>query len=123
MALFRKKETYNEQMLREAGLDRVVFNTPQPAPSDPFPLDTGKIPILMYGDPHGLTKVDSGPMAWDVVTTAKVPGLAGNEVAFTTLPNGDLIVSEETGDSNLSPFADAIEERLDPPYAAAASRQ
>ena len=31
MALFRKKETYNEQMLRAAGLDRVVINIPQPA--------------------------------------------------------------------------------------------
>ena len=32
MGIFKKKETYNEQMLREAGLDRVVFNLPQPAP-------------------------------------------------------------------------------------------
>lgn len=123
MALFRKRETYNEQMLREAGLDRVVFRDPTPAPGDLPPLDTGKIPILMYGDPEGIFKVDSGTLAWDVATTAKVPGVAGDRVAFTTLPNGDMIVSEETGDGDLSPFADAVEGRLDPPYKAAASRQ
>ena len=43
MALFRKKETYNEQMLREAGLDRVVFNPPEPAP-EPEPAEPGRGP-------------------------------------------------------------------------------
>ncbi len=47
MALFRKKETYNEQMLREAGLDRVVFNTPEPDASPP-PSDAAT------GEPDGL---------------------------------------------------------------------
>ena len=123
MALFRKRETYNEQMLREAGLDRVVFRDPTPAPSDLPPLDTGKIPIFAFGDPHGVIRVDSGPMAWDVATTARVPGLAGDQVEFITLPDGDVIVEREQGDGDLSPLADAIEERLAPPYKAAASRQ
>jgi hypothetical protein len=123
VGLFRKKETYNEQMLREAGLDRVVFTDPAPMPRDPPPLDTATIPILAYGDPHGVIRVDSGPMAWDFATTARVPGLAGDRVEFITLPNGDVIVEKEQGDGDLSLLADAIEEHLSAPYKAAASRQ
>ena len=119
MGIFRKRETYNEQMLREAGLDRIVFNEPTPAPSEPPPLATGRIPVT-----YGLRiDVDSGPMEWDTVTTARVPGLAGDRVEFVTLPNGDVIVEKEQGDGDLSPLADAIEEHVSPPYKAAGSRQ
>ncbi len=120
MGIFRKRETYNEQMLREAGLDRVVFRDPTPAPTDPPPLDAGgRIPVS-----YGLRlEVDSGPMDWDTVTTAKVPGLAGDRVEFITLPNGDVIVEKEHGDGDLSPLADAVEEHVSPPYKAAGSRQ
>ncbi len=117
MALFRKRETYNEQMLREAGLDRVVFNTPQPEPPQqeaeppPFRLDRG-LPM------------DRGvPRDWDAATTATASGLVGDRVAFVTLPNGDLIVSEQEGNGDLSPFADAIEQHVTVPYRAVAIRQ
>lgn len=122
MGLFRKRETYNEQMLREAGLDRVVFNEPQPAPQPepppaPVPLPMGDISLGYHGTTRG------GPPEWDAVTTATASGIAGDEVRFTVLPAGDLIVEEERGDGDLSPLADAIEERLSPPYTAVASRQ
>ena len=42
---------------------------------------------------------------------------------FATLPNGDLIVQEETGTGDLSPLADAVERKLEPPYRAVAARQ
>ncbi len=45
-----------------------------------------------------------------------------DEVKFTVLPNGDLIVESE-GDDDLAPFADAIEAHLSPPYTARAARQ
>jgi hypothetical protein len=113
VGIFRKKETYNEQMLREAGLDRVVFNTPPVLPGLPQTVDW-----------TALTRDGRlGPKDWDVATTANAPGIAGNLVRFTALPSGDLIVSEEDGDGDLSPLADAIEARLSPPYTAAASRQ
>jgi len=112
VGIFRKKETYNEQMLREAGLNRVVFNTPEPPPSSPM---------------HDLASLTGhgrlGPKDWDTATTAVAPGIQGDHVEFTSLPTGDLIVSSEEGDGDLSPLADAIEERLSPPYKAAASRQ
>lgn len=117
MPVFRKRETYNEQMLREAGLDRVVFNTPRPQAPE---LGTGKIPLSVW---KIIPDVESGPMEWDAVTTANVPGLAGDRVEFTTLPNGDVIVEKEQGDGDLSPLADAIEAHVSPPYRAAGSRQ
>ena len=119
MALFRKKETYNEQMLREAGLDRVVFNTPPPAPAPAAPPPYVADDINL-GPVAG--RVKSGPMAWDGVTTVTAPGIQGDRVEFTTLPDGDLIVSGEA-DDDLSALADAVEERVSPPYKAVASRQ
>src|SRR5205085_7867233 len=50
-------------------------------------------------------------------------GIQGSSVRFTVLPHGDLIVGEADGDGDLSPLADAIEERISPPYKAVASRQ
>jgi hypothetical protein len=120
VGIFRKKETYNEQMLREAGLDRVVFNMPEPEPVDaaPPPFTTGDISLG-----HGPGGDRWGPMAWDTTATATAPGVQGNTVAFTALPTGDLIVTSEDGDGDLSPLADAIEQHVSPPYKAVASRQ
>lgn len=109
MGLFRKKETYNQQMLREAGLDRVVFNepvTPEPRPASAV-----------------LPDLNLSPREWDTTTALTVPGLLGNRVSFVTLPNSDLIVEEEEGNGDLSPFADAVEERVTPPYRAVGTRQ
>ena len=113
MGIFRKRETYNEEMLRKAGLDRVVFNTPQP------PSGEESVGAAAMRRPPS----SGGPRAWDTATTAYVPGVDGDHVAFIVLPDGDLIVSEEEGDGDLSPLADAIETHLSRPYEAAASRQ
>jgi hypothetical protein len=116
VALFRKKETYNEQMLREAGLDRVVFNTPEPEAEPPQPN-----PAFDWSGPTLQGRL--GPKDWDIATTAIAPGIAGDNVSFTTLENGDVIVVEEAGDGDLSPLADAIEQHLSPPYTAVGARQ
>jgi len=55
---------------------------------------------------------------WDVYTTAEAPDIAGNGVAFATLPNGDIIIDVEQGDADLSPLAEAVEKHLKPPYRA-----
>jgi hypothetical protein len=134
VGIFRKKETYNEQMLREAGLDRVVFNTPPP-PQEPEvesayssppaePAEHHGPPLIILGDGahlHGGNP--AGQPVWDVTTTATAPGVLGDHVAFTVLPSGDLIVETEDGDGDLSPLADAIEQHISPPYSAIASRQ
>jgi hypothetical protein len=117
----RKEETLNEQLLREAGLDpaHALGNQPPPvqAPPGPPPFPTGDVHLGRSG------RFPGGTGDWDFVATARAPGLAGDKVAFTTLPNGDVIVEREQGDGDLSPFADAIEQKIEPPYRAVASRQ
>ena len=117
MGIFRKKETYNEQMLREAGLDRVVFNTPQPQPAPEAAPTRPRMGESSFLTHHGRL----GPRDWDATTTATAPGISGDQVRFTVLSNSDLIV--EDGDGDFTPLADAIEGWLDPPYKAVASRQ
>ncbi len=117
MAIFKKRETYNEQMLREAGLDRVRFNTPPPPESPPSDQEPAGPVSIRRSASSGV------PAGWDTATTAHVPGVKGDSIRFTVLPSGDLIVVEEDGDADLSPLADAIEEHISPPYAARGSRQ
>ena len=116
MGLFRRKqETLNERLLREAGLDPAgVLGDPQPEPEPQTPT-FGRVAL-----PDG-SHVD--PKEWDAAVTVVAPGLAGDQIKFTTIPDGDVIVSEEDGDADLSPLADAVERRVDPPYRAVAARQ
>jgi hypothetical protein len=112
----RRKETLNEQLLREAGLD------PAGAPGDP-PLPVPEAPpsiLRIAGVPDG-SRVS--PREWDASAVVEAPGLEGDRIEFTTIPAGDVIVSEETGDADVSPLADAVERRVDPPYRAIATRQ
>jgi len=108
VGLFRRKsETYNEQMLRDAGLDQIRVE-------QPTVLENLGIPL---GRPLG------GPPESDAAVTVKAPGLAGEKIAFTTLPEGDLLIDEEEGDADVSALADAVEEHVKPPYRALAARQ
>jgi hypothetical protein len=61
------------------------------------------------------------PGEYDAVLTVEAPDIAGEAVGFATLPNGDVIVDTE-GDADLSPFADAVENTLAPPYRVVARR-
>src|SRR5207248_3926165 len=63
------------------------------------------------------------PAIYDTMTTAHAPGVLGDKAEFAALPEGDLIVDTETGDADLSPFADAVEKHLKPPYRAVARRE
>jgi hypothetical protein len=118
----RRNETLNEQLLREAGLDPAQALGDQAPPpsqvSEPEP-DRLPRPILRDVDVH----FGTGTKEWDAAVTVSAPGLSGNRVEFTTIPDGDVIVSEESGDADLSPLADAVERHVDPPYRAVAQRQ
>jgi hypothetical protein len=115
VGLFRRnEETLNEQLLREAGLDPAQAS----APSGMTPFPTGDI-NLGWRRKH----FAGGTDPWDAVVTAQLAGVAGDEVEFTTLPNGDVIVGREDGDADLSPLADVIEKKIDPPYRALGTRQ
>jgi hypothetical protein len=117
LGLFRRRrETLNEQLMREAGLDPAQAAAPIPASPGPQPFPAGDIHLGWRG------RVGSGPLEWDVVVTMKAPDLSGNEVAFTTLPDGDVIVDREEGDADLSRLADALEQKIRPPYKALGAR-
>jgi hypothetical protein len=125
VGLFRRKqETLNEQLLREAGLDpaQTLGDTApapeqRPEPSQPPPLDRV---FGSEGLPHRLAL---GPKEWDATAAVQAPALAGYRIEFTTIPNGDVIVSQESGNADLSPLADAVEQHVRPPYRATAVRQ
>lgn len=117
MGLFRRRqETLNEQLLREAGLDPAQVLGDQ----RPRPLLQPPSILAAAGVPDGSSL---GPKEWDAAVTADVPGLPGSRIEFTTIPDGDVIVDDEAGDADLSPLADAVEQRITPPYRAVAQRQ
>jgi hypothetical protein len=62
------------------------------------------------------------PRKWDAVATAEAPELTGDELEFTTLPDGTVLVDDAVPDGALTPLADAIEQSLQPPYRARAVR-
>jgi hypothetical protein len=123
---FRRGETLNERLLREAGLDTPEEELEVAAERPPEPLD----PVLSFRqqfDSLGGGLAGSGlpqrARRWDAVVTAEAPDVAGNEVDFVTLPDGSLLVEEEEGNAALDPLAQAVEGELTPPYRVHAVRQ
>ena len=57
-----------------------------------------------------------------MVATARAE-LPGDEVHFSALPDGTLVVEEDVPDGSLTPLAEAIEATLNPPYRAEAVRR
>lgn len=117
MGFFRRRnETLNERLLREAGLDPAQVLGDAPAPHPQLP----KSVLGAVGVPDGAAV---GPKEWDAALAVAAPGLVGDRVEFTTIPNGDVVVGEETGDADLSRLADAVERHVSPPYRAVGTRQ
>jgi hypothetical protein len=103
-----RREPLHKKLAREARLEQT-----EPAPLiDPGP-HWGSVGI------HGVPR----PRRWDAVASAEAPGLAGDEVHFVALPDGDLVVDEDEPADTLGPLADAIEQTVEPPYRAEAVRQ
>src|SRR5436190_23780049 len=111
MRFFRRGETLNERLLREAGLDeRQAELDPEPG-RPPESLD----PVLSFRqrfDSVGGALLGAGlpPRArqWDAVVTTEAPEVAGNQVDFVALPDGSLLVEQEEGDAALDPLAQAV---------------
>ncbi len=104
--LRRRQETLNEKLLREAGLDPAQMlgeTATSGAGARTVPLSV----LAAAGVPDG-SRVS--PREWDATAVVKAPDLAGERVEFTTIPDGDVIVSQESGDADLSPLADAVEQ-------------
>ena len=119
MGLFRRqKETLNEQLLREMQQDDVREEEPTELhPVDPY---AGTYPA---DDVLGIwRRAMARPGEYDAVVSVHAPDIAGDAVEFATLANGDVIVDTEQGDADLSPFADAVELHVEPPYRVVARR-
>jgi hypothetical protein len=121
---FRRQETLNEKLMREAGLASVPAGQLEAEPLDPKPRYEG--PSLLGGAPLFDNPAFTGnarPRRWDAVVTAEAPDIAGTKVDFVSLPDGSLLVEEEKGDAALDPLAQAVEVELRPPYRAHGVRQ
>jgi hypothetical protein len=104
VGLFRRREPLHEKLAREGGLT-------QPPDLDPRPR-------WQEAGVHGLAR----PREWDATVTAEAPGVGADEAVFVVLRDKTVLV-EEGGDESLEPLAAAVEESLEPPYRARASRQ
>lgn len=123
MGLFRRRrdETLNEQLLREAELDRATeqeAEAARPDPVDPFAATYSGDDVLGIW-----RRAMARPGEYDTVVTVHAPDVSGDAVEFATLPSGDVIVDTEHGDADLSPLAEAVEQHLQPPYRVVARRQ
>jgi hypothetical protein len=113
MGFFRRDRPLHEQLAEDGGLD-----------FGPEPGETGRAPSRLAGLMHGEVGVHGIPRArrWDVVASARAE-LPADEVHFTALPDGTLIVEEDVPDGSLTSLAEAIEMTLNPPYRAEAVKR
>ena len=125
MRFFRRGETLNERLLREAELHEQqaepVADAWPPEPLDPV------VAFRRHFDSAAGALAGAGlpPRArhWDTFVTAEAPDVDGNEVDFVVLPDGTILVEEEAGDAALEPLANAVETKITPPYRAKAVKQ
>jgi hypothetical protein len=57
------------------------------------------------------------PRRWDAVVTVEAPYVEGDEIEFSALPDGSLVLDARE-DRAVEPLADAVEAELAPPYRA-----
>jgi hypothetical protein len=103
VGLFRRKPLH-ERLAEEGGL--VERST--------VPLFTGAIPEAGI---HGIPR----ERQYDAVATTEAPDVEGDAARFVGLENGSLLIEE--GDGDLTPLADAIEQKIARPYRATAVRR
>jgi hypothetical protein len=124
MRFWRRHETLNERLLREAGSEGAEVGTEPPAPLVPEPKHPGP---PRFGMPHTFEEVSLTGLQrvreWDATAVVEAPGVEGNEVSFVALQDGSLVVDAEVGDAPLAPLADGIEQQLPPPYRARGLRR
>ena len=101
---FWRRRPLHERLAREGGL---------------LPTEGPKAPWHEVGI-HGVPRLRE----FDASTVVDAPGIDDDEVEFVVLPDGSLLIEEEAGrESDLRPFADALDAQLSPPYRARGTRQ
>lgn len=129
MSLFRRRRPLHERLADDAGLD--IGREPAPSRASGLAHVLGGGGFLMappdvFGNPAPLGEVAfhgvARPRRWDVVASAEAE-LPGTEVHFVALPDGTLLVDEDVPDGALESLAEAVEQRLQPPYRAVGIRR
>jgi len=100
VGLFRRSEPLHVRLAREGGLAE------EPPPHDTTPRWG---PAGIHGVPRA--------REWDATAVVEAPDLHGDTLEFVALPDGSLLVE---GEGDVEPLADALEDRIDPPYRAQA---
>jgi hypothetical protein len=131
LGLFRRSRPLHEELAEEAGLD--IGAPERSAPSRVAGLLHGladgflSAPPDAFGRPSPLGEVAfhgvHRPRQWDTVASARAAELPGDEVHFTALPDGTLLVEEDLPDGALLPLAQAVEASIQPPYRAEGVRR
>jgi hypothetical protein len=107
MPFWRRRKPLHEELAQ--GTDLLAWDAGHQAGAQTF---KGTLDVL-----HG-----GRPRRWDAVATADAPGLEGDELEFTALPDGTLLLDDDIPDDALSPLVEAIEQSLSAPYQARAVR-
>jgi hypothetical protein len=106
--LRRREKPLHEQLAEGTGL---LEWRSKHAPVYP-PSFAGTLDVLHGGKPR----------RWDAVGTAEAPGLPGDTLEFTTLPDGTVLVEDALPDDALLPLVQVVEQEVVPPYQARAVR-
>jgi hypothetical protein len=121
---FRRKETLNERLLREAGIEAGSIRGELTPEHDPQDLENSwfdERSLLPFERLSGEI-TSARPRRWDAVVSAEAPDVSGGEVDFVALPDGSLIV-EGDAEGDLTPLAAAVEAQIAAPYRAQGKRQ
>jgi hypothetical protein len=122
---FRRKETLNERLLREAGIEAGSIAGELVPEHDPADLqeswfdDRSLLPFERLSGEVTAAR----PRRWDAVVSAEAAGVRGQEVDFVALPDGSLVVDGGEAQGDLTPLAEAVEGRIAAPYRAHGTRQ
>ncbi len=109
MAFWRRRKPLHEELAEGTELLEWQSNYEPVTP----PWFAGTLDVL-----HG-----GRPRRWDAVATAEAPGLDGDEIEFSVLPDGTVLVDDAVPEGALATLADALEQSLSPPYRAVAVRR
>jgi hypothetical protein len=114
----RDDEPEHERLAREAGIELAPPMGEERMPLTPAPQHP-LVGALREAGIHGLHR----QREWDAIASVLVPDLDLDELEFTALPDGTLLVEDDLPDGALTPLADALEQTLSPPYHARAVRR
>lgn len=115
---FRRKETLNERLLREAGLESEPGETFHATEEGRRVHDDqwfGERSLPFFERLSGEV-VNARPRKWDAVVSVGAPEMPGHELDFVTLPDGSVVIEGEEGDADVTAFADAVERQVPRPY-------